>query len=54
MWICDSVMVLKNSEILNDSIVGAKSLINKKFCESNVIIAGNPGKIVKRGIYWKP
>ena len=54
VWICDSVMVLKNSEILNDSVVGAKSLINKKFCESNVIIAGNPGKIVKRGIYWKP
>ena len=54
VWLGDSVMVLKNSEILNDSVVGAMSLINKKFCESNVIIAGNPGEIVKRGIYWKP
>ena len=54
VWVGDSVMFLKNSEILDDSVIGAMSLINKRFCESNVIIAGNPGKIVKKGIYWKP
>ncbi len=31
---------LKGAKVLNDSIIGANSLVNKKFYEKNVIIAG--------------
>ena len=52
VWICQNTTILKNTEIKNDTVIGASSLVNKKFEESNVIIAGNPAKVVKRNIKW--
>lgn len=42
----------KNTKISKDSIVGWNSVVTKKFDETNVIIAGNPAKIVKTGVNW--
>ena len=39
-------------EIADNSIVGWGSIVTKEFNEPNVIIAGIPAKIVKRGINW--
>ena len=33
-------------------MVGACSLVTRKFTENNVIIAGHPAKILKRGYRW--
>jgi len=52
-WIGSDVKLIKNATLGKDSVVGANSLINKVFNEENVIIAGNPGKIVKSNIYWE-
>lgn len=52
VWICDSSRILKNSVISDNSIVGNSAVVSGKFTESNVIIAGNPAKIIKRNIDW--
>lgn len=52
VWVGKDVKIGKNTKISNDSIIGWASVVTKKFEESNVILAGNPAKIVKRNINW--
>lgn len=52
VWIGKENTILKGVTISDNSIVGAKSLVTKIFNEENVIIAGNPAKIIKAGINW--
>ncbi len=51
-WIGMHCTILKNTHIANNSIVGAHSVVTKKFTESHCVIAGNPAKVVKTGISW--
>ncbi len=51
-WIGRRVFVLKNAQINANCIVGANSLVTKKFSEQYVVIAGNPAKIIKDDIEW--
>ena len=53
VWIGLGCKVLKGSVISNESVVGAGSLVSGSFFENNVIIAGNPAKIIKNQIFWK-
>ncbi|WP_170620524.1 acyltransferase [Aliivibrio fischeri] len=53
VWINNDVMILPFSKINDGSIVMAKSLINKKFHSTNVIIGGTPGVIIKNNIIWE-
>ncbi len=34
------------------SIIGASSVVTKRFDENNIAIGGNPAKIIKRNINW--
>ena len=52
VWIGTRSIILKGSEIPSQTVVGAKSIINKKFTETNTIIAGTPAKVIKKGIRW--
>lgn len=52
VWVGFGVCVLKNSTISDNSVIGAKSLINKAYQKSNVLIAGNPAKIIRKKINW--
>ncbi len=52
VWVGKDVKIGKNTKISDDSIIGWGSIVTKKFDETNVVIAGNPAKIVKRGINW--
>lgn len=52
VWIGMRSMVLKGSEIKDNSVIGANSLVSKKFKESNVVIVGNPAKIIHRNCNW--
>ena len=52
VWIGKDVLVLKNSVIPDGCIVGAKSVIAKKFTKKNTVIVGNPARVVKENIHW--
>ena len=52
VWVGTRAMILKGSEISEGSVVGAMSLVNKKFTEKNIIIAGVPAKKVRENIIW--
>lgn len=52
VWIAQDSLILKGSYIIDNSIVGAKSLVNKKFTEDGSIIAGAPAKVLKSGYNW--
>ena len=52
VWIGKENTILKGTAICDNSIVGAKSLVTKTFDKENIIIAGNPAKIIRRNINW--
>ena len=52
VWLGKGVNILKGAEISDNSVAAARSIVNKKFKESNVVIAGIPAHIVKRNISW--
>lgn len=49
-WIGLRTVVLKGTNLPNDTIVGASSVVNRPFTETNTIIAGSPAKVVKTGV----
>ena len=53
MWICSETHILKGSGIGNDSVIGYKSLLTKRFDENNVLVVGHPAMIAQREINWK-
>lgn len=46
VWIGNNVVILKNCVIGNNSIIAAGSVVTRSF-EKNLIIGGNPAKIIK-------
>lgn len=52
VWIAAHAKLLKGTKISNGSVVGFGSIVTKEFNESNVVIVGNPAKIIKSKIYW--
>ncbi|HOI39390.1 MAG TPA: acyltransferase [Methanobacterium sp.] len=52
VWMGLNSLFLKGAKVSDHSIVGANSLVNKKFDEKNVIIAGVPARIVRHGVNW--
>lgn len=53
VWVGAGVNILKGVFINSNNIIGAGSLINKSIFEKNVIIAGNPARVIKKDIEWK-
>lgn len=47
VWIAARATILKGSKIGNGSIVGAGVVITKQYDQENVVIAGNPARVVK-------
>lgn len=52
IWVGYKVTILKGVNIADDTIVGACSLVTRDIAESNVAVAGNPARIVRKGIKW--
>ena len=52
VWIGEGVRLTKRAHIHDNSICAGGAVCYKDYVESNVIIAGNPGQIVKRNINW--
>lgn len=51
-WIGEAVRIQKGAIIPDNTIVGAGSIVTKKFTEENTIIAGSPAKIIKQNVIW--
>lgn len=51
-WIGKWAKILKNVRIADNTIVGAGAFVSKSCEEENVILAGNPAKVVKRDVCW--
>lgn len=52
VWIAARANIMKGAAIADNSVVATSSLVNRRFDESNVIIAGMPAEIIRRGINW--
>jgi acetyltransferase-like isoleucine patch superfamily enzyme len=52
VWVDNKVICLKGVHIADNCIVGACSLLTIIFTEENIILAGNPAKIVKQKVNW--
>lgn len=52
VWIGADATVLKGACVEEGSVVGSNAVVTKVFQEKRVVIAGNPGKIIKRDISW--
>lgn len=52
-WIGFGAHFCKNANLSDNIIVGARSVVTKNFDESNVIIAGNPAKVIKHNVEWR-
>ena len=53
VWIGTRCLVLKGTIIPDGCIVGANSLVAKKYTNINSVIAGQPAKEIKQNISWK-
>ena len=53
VWVGANVTIMKNVTIPDDCVIGWGSVVSGKFTEPNCILAGNPSRIVKRGITWE-
>jgi acetyltransferase-like isoleucine patch superfamily enzyme len=52
-WIGSNVFIYKGVVIGNDCVIASNSVVKHAFVENNVLIAGNPAKIIKKNIYWQ-
>jgi acetyltransferase-like isoleucine patch superfamily enzyme len=52
VWIGNSVIMYKGSHVSDNSVIGIKAFVNKKFMEPNSLLAGQPAKVVKTDITW--
>ncbi len=52
VWVGNTVIVNKGVKILDNSIIGAGSVVTKQFEKSGIVVAGNPAKEVKEQISW--
>ncbi len=50
VWIAMRSIILKNTIVPDGCIIGATLLINKRYCEKNTLIAGNPAIVKKINI----
>ena len=51
-WIGLRSTILKGAKIADNTIVASGSICTKRYEENNVILAGNPAKIVKNDVNW--
>lgn len=53
-WLARRGIILKGVELKDYTIVGTAALVTKKFDEGNIVLGGNPAKIIKHGVTWFP
>ena len=52
VWCSQHVKFTKDAHVEDNSVIALGTLVCGHYGEPNVVIGGNPGKIIKRGITW--
>lgn len=52
VWLAAHCRILKGVNILDNCVIGSDSVVTKSCEHPNVILAGNPAKIIKTNIIW--
>ena len=52
MWIGQGALLLKGSSIGSGSVIGGGAVVSGKAIPSNTVAAGNPAKVIKKGIFF--
>lgn len=52
VWIAAHAVILKGVIIPDNSLIASNALVTKRFGISNIIIGGNPAKLIREGITW--
>lgn len=52
VWIGRKTCIMKNAVIPDNTIIGVGAVVTKPFDEQYTVIAGNPAKIIKKGVNW--
>lgn len=52
VWVGLQALILKGSEISDNSVVAARAIVSKKFNEEGCLLVGAPAKIIKEEINW--
>lgn len=53
IWVADNVTILKGVEVGFETVIGINSVVTKSV-QSHAIAAGNPARVIKENITWKP
>jgi acetyltransferase-like isoleucine patch superfamily enzyme len=51
VWLAQEVMLLKRTRIGANSIIGARSMVNREL-PSNAVCAGVPARVLRTGVTW--
>lgn len=52
VWIGQNALVLKGTQVGSGSIIGGDTVLSGKQIASNVAVCGNPGKVVRRNVFF--
>ncbi|MGF6724939.1 acetyltransferase-like isoleucine patch superfamily enzyme [Paraburkholderia sp. GAS41] len=52
VWVGENSYLTKSASIADECVVGACSVVTRRFEESHCAIAGNPARVVRQGIQW--
>lgn len=52
VWLGNGVIVMSQSEIGKNSMIGAGSFVRNKNSPNNCMIGGNPARILRKNIVW--
>lgn len=53
VWIASGAMIAKGVRIAAGCVIGARAVVTRSVDEPNVVAAGSPAQIVRRGVGWK-
>lgn len=52
VWVGVGCLISKGAIVPTDTIIGAMSLVSKRFDEEGTVIAGSPARVLRRGVTW--
>ena len=52
VWVAHRVLVNKGVSVARDTMIGTGAVVTRSCEQSNVILAGNPAKVIKENVNW--